>query len=196
MPQRPFVPTRLETSRLILRCPELSDVPFDYQAIKESLQELKPWMPWASEDYTLEACEESIRGAIAKYITQEDFRMLFFDKETGKLIGSSGLHRIDWKVPKFEIGYWCRTSETGKGYVTEVVRELSKLCFEKLYAARVEIRCDDLNVRSAAVAERCGFTLEGILKNNERSPKGELRSTRIYALTEPDDLKYIPITHS
>lgn len=183
MPNRPHVPNRLETSRLILRCPELSDVPFDYQAIKESLKELKPWMPWATEDYTLETCEESIRSAIAKYITKEDFRMLFFDKETGKLIGSSGLHRIDWKVPKFEIGYWCRTSETGKGYVTEVVRGLTTLCFEQFNAARVEIRCDDLNLKSAAVAERCGFTLEGILKNNERNSKGELRSTRVYALT-------------
>jgi RimJ/RimL family protein N-acetyltransferase len=189
MPHRPNVPLRLETNRLILRCPELSDVPFDYQAIKESIKELKPWMPWATDDYTIETCEESIRNAVAKYITKEDFRMLFFDKESNRLIGSSGLHRIDWAVPKFEIGYWCRTSETGKGYVTEVVQALSKMVLETLNAARVEIRCDDLNVKSAAVAERCGYRLEGILKNNERNAKGELRSTRIYALTNISDLK-------
>jgi RimJ/RimL family protein N-acetyltransferase len=187
--KRPNVPTSLETERLIIRCPELSDIPFDYQAIKESIKELKPWMPWATEDYTLETCEESIRGAIAKYLTKEDFRLLFFDKETGKLIGSSGLHRIDWRVPKFEIGYWCRTCETRKGYVTEVVRGLSKMCFEKLNAARVEIVCDDLNIKSAAVAERCGFTLEGVLKNDERNAKGELRTTRIYGLININDLK-------
>jgi RimJ/RimL family protein N-acetyltransferase len=180
MPQRPNVPTQLETERLILRAPELSDVPFIYQAIKESIKELKPWMPWATEDYTLEACEENLRGAIAKYITREDFRICFLDKTTGRLLGNSGLHRI---------GYWCRTSETGEGYVTEVVRGLTKMCFEKLNAARVEIRCDDLNQKSAAVAERCGFGLEGILKNNERNPKGELCSTRIYALTRLEDLK-------
>jgi RimJ/RimL family protein N-acetyltransferase len=189
MLNRPNVPTRLETTRLIIRCPELSDVPFDYQAIKESLKELKHWMPWANDDYSMETCEESIRSAIAKYLTREDFRMLFFDKGTGKLIGSTGLHRIDWKVPRFEIGYWCRTSETGKGYVTEVVRVLTKVCFETLNAARVEIRCDDLNLKSAAVAERCGYLLEGVLKNNERNSKGELRSTRIYALTRLEDLK-------
>jgi RimJ/RimL family protein N-acetyltransferase len=189
MPQRPFMPTQLETERLILRCPELSDVPFVYQAVKESVKELEPWMPWATKDYTLEACEENLRSAIAKYITKEDFRICFLDKVTGRIIGNSGLHRIDWSIPKFEIGYWCRTSETGKGYVTEVVRELTRLCFEKLNAARVEIVCDDLNTKSAAVAERCGFTLEGVLKNDERNPKGELRSTRIYGLTNINDLK-------
>jgi RimJ/RimL family protein N-acetyltransferase len=189
MPLRPNVPTQLETERLVLRAPELSDVPFIYQAIKESIKELKPWMPWATEDYTMEACEENLRGAIAKYITREDFRICFLDKTTGRLIGNSGLHRIDWNIPRFEVGYWCRTSEMGKGYVTEVVRGLAKMCFEKLNAARIEIRCDDLNVKSAAVAERCGFGLEGTLKNNERNPKGELRSTRIYALTRLEDLK-------
>ncbi len=189
MLNRPNVPTRLETERLIIRCPELSDVPFDFQAIKESLNELKPWMPWANDDYTIETCEEAIRGAIARFLTKEDFRMLFFDKGTKRLIGSTGFHRINWKVPRFEIGYWCRTSETGKGYVTEVVRALSKLAFETLNAARVEICCDDLNVKSAAVAERCGYTLEGIMKNDERNTKGELCSTRIYALTSINDLK-------
>jgi RimJ/RimL family protein N-acetyltransferase len=189
MPQRPIVPTRLETSRLIIRAPELSDVPFIYQAIKESTRELQPFMPWATEDYTLEACEENLRGAIAKFITREDFRMCFVDRESGRMIGNTGFHRTEWSVPRFEIGYWCRTSETGKGYVTEVVQALSKVAFEQLNAARVEIRCDDLNIKSAAVAERCGYTLEGVLKNDERNPKGELRSTRIYALTKLEDLK-------
>ncbi len=189
MTSRPNVPTHLETERLIIRCPELSDVPFDYQAIKESIKELEPWMPWATQDYTLETCEESIRGAIARYITKEDFRMLFFDKETNRLLGSSGFPRLNWKVPSFEIGYWCRTSETGKGYVTEVVRALSKMAFETLNAARLEICCDDLNIKSAAVAERCGFTLEGVLKNDERNTKGELRTTRIYGLTGLSNLK-------
>jgi ribosomal-protein-serine acetyltransferase len=182
------VPTRLETSRLIIRAPELSDVPFIYQAIRESIKELQPFMPWATEDYTVDMCEENLRGAIAKFLTREDFRMCFLDKDSGRMIGNTGFHRTEWTVPRFEIGYWCRTSETGKGYVTEAVRALSKIAFETLNAARVEICCDDLNIKSAAVAERCGYTLEGVMKNDERNSRGELRSTRIYALTHINDL--------
>ena len=92
--------------------------------------------------------------------------LLLFLKGTGTLVGSSGLHRIDWEVPKFEIGYWCRTGFTGRGYVTEAVRGISAFAFDVLGARRVEIRCDSRNLPSARGAERAGFRLEGELRNN------------------------------
>jgi RimJ/RimL family protein N-acetyltransferase len=186
--KRPIVPDQLETDRLILRCPKLEDTALIFESARESLDELKLWMPWATENFSLDDAESFVRRSIAQYVLRENLTFSCFDKTTGRHICNSGLHRINWDVPRFEIGYWCRSSETGKGYVTEVVRALSKLCFE-LKAARVEIRCDDLNFKSAAVAERCGFTLEGVLKNNERNPNGELRSTRVYALSSLADVK-------
>ena len=56
--------------------------------------------------------------------------------------------------------------------------------FEKLKANRVEILCADRNERSWRVAERAGFPLEGILRNN-CIENGELRDTRIYAKVPP-----------
>jgi RimJ/RimL family protein N-acetyltransferase len=188
MSKRPVVPDQLETERLLIRAPRLEDLNELYQAVIESIADLQPWMPWATNDYSLESCETNLRQAIGKFITQEDFRLSFFDKHTGRFMGNGGLHRIDWSVPRFEIGYWCRSSATGQGYVTEAARALSKLCFEQLGAARIEICCDDLNTKSAAVALRCGYTLEGVMRNDERNTKGELRSTRIYALTNIKDL--------
>lgn len=178
----PDVPEILETDRLVIRPPCLDDVPEIYAAVCESLPDLKPWMPWATEAYSLQSCEENTRTAVAHFITREDLRYHFHDK-TETLLACSGLHRIDWRVPKFEIGYWCRSSQSGKGYVTEGVAALTDLALGTLGAARVEIRCDALNLRSAAVAERCGYTLEGVLKHESRSPAGELRSTRVYART-------------
>ena len=179
----PDVPETLETPRLLIRPPRLEDVPELYAAICESLPALKPWMPWATDAYSLQSCEENTRSAVAKFITREDLRYHFHDKTTGDLLVCSGLHRIDWRVPKFEIGYWCRSSHTGKGYVSEGVAALTELALETLGAARVEIRCDDLNLRSFGVAERCGYRLEGTLRNDSRPPAGELRSTRVYART-------------
>ena len=179
----PDVPEKLETERLIIRPPILEDVPEIYAAVTESLTELKPWMPWATNEFSLAGCDENTRQAVAKFITREDLRYHYHDKVTGRLLVGSGLHRLDWKIPKFEIGYWCRASETGKGYVTEGVRALAEMAFKKLGAARVEIRCDETNTRSFQVAERCGFRLEGTLKNDSRSVSGELSSTRVYALT-------------
>ncbi|HEV2125093.1 MAG TPA: GNAT family N-acetyltransferase [Chloroflexota bacterium] len=179
----PDVPESLETERLVIRPPRLKDVAELYAAVCESLSDLQPWMPWATDAYTLQSCEENTRSAVARFITREDLRYHFHDKSSGEVLACSGLHRIDWRVPKFEIGYWCRSSQVGRGYVTEGVTALTMMAFETLGAARVEIRCDDLNVRSAAVAERCGLGLEGILKYDSRSSTGELRSTRVYART-------------
>ena len=182
----PDVPTHVETERLIIRPPTVEDVPAIYAAVIESLEKLKPWMPWAN-DYTLEGCEANTRAAVAKFVTREDLRYHFHDKTTGELVANSGLHAIDWKVPKFEIGYWCRTSKQGQGYVTEGVEALTEMAFEQLGAHRVEIQCDDRNTKSAAVAERCGYGLEGTRKLDSRSPDGRLTSTRIYARTRTPD---------
>ena len=90
---------------------------------------------------------------------------------------------IDWEVPKFEIGYWCRTRFTGQGYVTEAVRGITAYAFDTLAARRVEIRCDSRNLPSVRVAQRAGFLLEGELRNNEVGTDGSARDTLIFALT-------------
>jgi RimJ/RimL family protein N-acetyltransferase len=55
-----------------------------------------------------------------------------------------------------------------------------------LKAERVEIRMDDHNVRSWRVAERAGFTLEGVLRRDALAPDGRVRNTRVYAQVRGD----------
>jgi RimJ/RimL family protein N-acetyltransferase len=99
------------------------------------------------------------------------------------------MHHIEWSVPRFEIGYWCRTSLAGRGYIREAVTALTWMAFETLGAARVEVRMDTQNERSWRVAERLGFQLEGVLRSDARANDGQLRDTRVYALTALADLK-------
>jgi RimJ/RimL family protein N-acetyltransferase len=161
-------PARLDTERLTLRAPAAGDGPANYAAIADSLDELRPWMPWACELLSVETQEAVMRRAHADFVARTDLMLLIFLKGTGTMIGSTGLHRIDWRVPRFEIGYWLRTGYTGRGYMTETVHAVAGFAFDTLGARRVEIRCDQANTRSAAVAQRCGFELEGILHNHTR----------------------------
>jgi len=116
---------------------------------------------------------------------REDLVYFIFERtpqgEAGALVGGTGLHRIDWKGPRFEIGYWRRTDRAGRGYATEAVRALSRMAFDVLAAERVEIRMDDRNLASARVAERAGFRFEALLRREARGVDGELRDTRVYA---------------
>jgi RimJ/RimL family protein N-acetyltransferase len=175
-------PESFETERLLIRSPLPGDGPEEYAAVRESFAELTPWMPWPKEHRTIEDSEASVRRARARFVGREDLMLLLFLKGTQTLVGSSGLHRIDWDVPKFEIGYWCRTRFTGQGFVTEAVRGISAFALEALGARRLEIRCDSRNLPSARVAERAGFRLEGELRNNELDTSGHLRNTLVYAM--------------
>jgi RimJ/RimL family protein N-acetyltransferase len=111
--------------------------------------------------------------------------MLLIRKSDGMFVGGSGLHRIDWTVPKFEIGYWVRTSLQGQGYITEAVNGITDFAFTVLHARRIEIRCDARNTRSAAVAERAGYTLEARFHHDCRGVDGDLRDTLIYVKFPP-----------
>jgi RimJ/RimL family protein N-acetyltransferase len=113
--------------------------------------------------------------------------MMILLKGTGTIIGGTGLHRIEWSVPKFEIGYWVRTGYGGQGFITEAVNGLTQFAFDTLGARRIEIRCDVRNVRSANVARRAGYPLEATFRHDARDHiNGKLRDTYIFAKVRPD----------
>lgn len=183
------IPERFETRRLLMRPPEAGDGPEVNRAVADSFSELKPWMDWAQEMPSVEFSETWVRSAHVEYLSRRELPLLLYEKASGDLVGASGFVRPDWHVPKVEIGYWCRTPFAGRGYITEAVAALTRFAFDELAMARVEIRMDDLNVRSWRVAERLGFRREGTLMADARNNDGELRNTRIYAANSIDELR-------
>jgi RimJ/RimL family protein N-acetyltransferase len=175
------VPDRLESPRLLLRIPRGGDGQRLSEAVTESAAELARWMPWAVPTPTVTDIETWCRNATVKYFAREQFHFRIELKETGACVGVCGINRTNWKVPMVEIGYWLRTPYCGKGYMTEAVLAVTALALDVMKAARVEIRCDEKNRRSALVADRAGFTLEGVLRNEMRDHRGSLRDTSVYA---------------
>ncbi|MDN3920880.1 GNAT family N-acetyltransferase [Roseateles violae] len=177
------VPEAIETERLLLAAPRAGIGPALAAAIGESVAELRPWMPWAQQAPSIEDSEAVARRQLADFVLRKDLCFQIYDRAAAgrRLLGGTGLHRMDWEVRRFEIGYWIRSSAQGQGYVSEAVQAMAAMAFERLRARRVEIRCDDVNLRSRAVAERCGFELEGILRSDGLNPAGEPRNTCVYA---------------
>lgn len=175
-------PTQFTTERLLIRMPKPGDGKVVYHAINASISELKPWMPFAQVEQTEEDVELNIREAHINFLKRDDMRLLVFLKKTGEFVGSSGLHRINWSLRKFEIGYWIDSRYSGKGYMTEAIEGIANFAVKELNATRLEIMCDSLNDKSRAIPERLGFSLEGTLKNNDfAADSKKLRDTCIYA---------------
>jgi len=178
------VPESFETPRLHLRPFSEADAPQLHEALVETITQLREnlwFLPWVAEQQTLRSAEARCRKAQSDFQLRLDLPYLVFDRRTGRLVASAGLHRTDWALPKTEVGYWVRTGEVGKGYATEAVNVLTTWALRSLGAKRVDLVTDELNTASRAVALRCGFSLEGVLRNTAQDPEGRLRNTCVYA---------------
>jgi len=183
-PLRLPVPTSFETERLCLRSFRVEDAPVLLEALQDSIVELRKtlwFLPWVAEEPSLESVIVRCRRAQANFLLRDDLPYLAFEKGSGRLVASAGLHRTDWSLPKTEVGYWVRTGETRKGYASECVAVLASWALDSLGAKRVELVTDEKNTGSRAVAERCGFRLEGVLHNVMQAPDGTMSHRCIYA---------------
>ena len=174
-------PESFESDRLTIRAPRPTDGAEINAAVHETFDDLKLWMPWAQQMPTLEESESYVRRAQCQFLAREELTLFLFLKGTNTMVGSSGLHQINWDIPKFEIGYWCRKRFQGQGYITESTEAIAQFAFDTLGAKRVGIRCDSKNVRSRRIPDRLGFRLEGTLRNDSLSLSGELRDTLVFA---------------
>ena len=177
------IPDSLETERLTLAAGRAGQGAALNAAVVDSHAELKRWMPWAREIPSLEESERFCRESQAKWFAREMLDFQIVRRADGVVAGRCGFHTIDWSVPKFEIGYWVRTSCAGQGIATEATLALVDLGRARLQAARLEIASDARNAASRRVAEKSGFVLEGICRNSRRDLGGELADSCMYART-------------
>lgn len=176
------VPDEIVTPRLVIRSPRPGTGVEVNDGMLEAMERLRPWFPWAQRPTTPEETEAQVRARAADFLTRRDLHLHLWHRETGAFVGASGLHSIDWSVPFFELDYWCRDRFVGHGFVTEAVRAITAMAFDRLGAQRVEIRCDTRNLRSRSVAERSGFVHEATLRCNERAPDGTVVDTHVFRL--------------
>jgi RimJ/RimL family protein N-acetyltransferase len=130
---------------------------------------------------SVDASEHHCRASQAAWELRTGLAMLLFLRSTGELVGSSGVHALDWTVRKCEIGYWGRTRFGGQGLITEAVQAITRFAFDTLGLRRVEALPDDANRPSWRVCERAGYTLEATRRNDRIAPDGAVRHTRVYA---------------
>lgn len=175
------LPEKLTTEHLEIRVARPGDGAMFNEAILDSHDMLAPWLGWVSPRPTLAESEMSCRKAFARFLLNEDLMAFFILKSTGELVGGSGLHDADWKLRKFEVGYWGREKFRGKGYITEGVGALTDYALRTLKARRVFLTTDEKNTRSRKLADRLGFVLEGLLRHDRFDVQGKVRNTCVYA---------------
>jgi RimJ/RimL family protein N-acetyltransferase len=131
-------------------------------AVDASLAELAPWMPWAQDpDGTREGTATFLEETFRKWDAGEEFTYTLRSGEISEVVGHVGLiARIG--AGALEIGYWIHSAHAGRGLATEAARALMETGFALSGIDRIEIHCDEGNVRSARVARGLGCALSEI----------------------------------
>jgi len=176
----------LAGERVLVRPYRVEDAEALREAVEESREHIRAWLPFADAHQTIEETRDWITHTIAQWLLRENMGTGVFLREDGAFLGGLGLHIRSWEIGFFEIGYWLRASAEGHGYMREAVSLLIEFAARDLLASRLEIRCDARNARSAAVAERLGFKREGHIRNGLHAPTGGMRDTLIFGLIPGD----------
>lgn len=158
----------IETPRLLIRPVRAGDEIELNAAIQRSLPALQRWMLWA-KDPSLETTREFIQLGVNgwKSGVSEDFPMVVIHKENNKIIIGSGFNeKSSLSESYFEIGYWIDSDYEGQGLVSELVNALTHYALSVLKAKHVQICIQIENTRSIAVAKRCGYTCDLVLKGD------------------------------
>lgn len=158
---------RIETSRLVVRCYQPTDATLLAESVSESLEYLRPWLPWAhNEPQPLSATIQTLHEFRGNFDLHKDYTYGIFNREETKLLGGTGLHTRLAGDREFEIGYWIHQHFVGQGLATEAASSVVKVAFRVLEGVhRLEIRNDVRNIPSAAIARKLDFTHEGTLRS-------------------------------
>ena len=176
----------LAGERVIVRPYRVEDAEALREAVEESREHIRAWLPFADAHQTIEETRDWITHRVADWLLRDEMGTGVFLREDGAFLGGLGLHPRSWEIGYFELGYWLRASAEGHGYMREAVSLLITFAARDLLASRLEIRCDARNARSAGVAEGLGFKREGHLRNGLHAPTGGMRDTLIFGLIPGD----------
>jgi RimJ/RimL family protein N-acetyltransferase len=174
--------------RVLLRALQTQDAEALFAAITESRDHFYPWYPSLHRKYKdiAEICDQIVRWQ-ARRLLREAFMQGIFQRVDGNFLGCLGFRMANWESRSFDLTYWLRQSAEGYGYMTEAMRLIIGYLFSNLEAQRVEIRCDERNQRSAAIARKLNFRQEGCLRNAGMAADGVMENTLIFSLI-PSDL--------
>jgi RimJ/RimL family protein N-acetyltransferase len=116
----------------------------------------------------------------------EALALAIADATTDEFLGTLGLQRFDWAERRGEVGYWLAPWARGRGVATRATRLLSRWALTDLGLARLALHADTDNLASQRVAERSGFTREGVLRSFEER-NGRRHDVVVFSLL-PEDL--------
>ena len=171
----------LTNGSVLLRPPQMRDIGPMYEAVRESITEVSRWLAWCHPDHSVEDSRAWIKSRPAAWASGSEYSFAITDAADGAFLGTCGLNRIDPLHRCANLGYWVRTSQTGRGVAAGATILVARFAFKELKLNRVEIVIADSNAPSLRVAKKVGATWEGLLRR-KLVAHGEVHDAVMFSL--------------
>src|SRR5271163_413492 len=177
------VPMPIRTPRLLIRPKQVGDGAIVSAAVAETWDELHKWMRWAEnrDAFTAESMEIRNRQVMASFILREGIELIGIEAATGTAVVWCGLHDIDWQGRQCDTVFWVRKIAHGRGIATEAANAMLRYGFGALGMRRIGLTHSEGNEASRRIAEKLGFSLEGVQRGANVLPGGKHADRYCYA---------------
>jgi len=178
------IPDRMETERLYLRPYRKGDGKWYFAMSQRNRAHLREYESGnvAMSIENEEEAEILMRDLAIDWEVRNCLFIGAFDRLKDEFIAQIYVGPVNWNLAEFEIGYFVDCQHEGKGYVTEAVLAVLDFLFTYLNAHRIRLQCDESNIRSCRLAERCGFIREGKFRENNINQDGSYTGTVFYGI--------------
>lgn len=150
-----------------------------YRIVSQQKDYLGEWLPWVAKMDGEKPFVEFAKAMLHKYADGENLTCaIFYHNE---LVGNISFNTINHDLKKVGIGYWLSQNYQGKGIMTRAVKAMLAIAKDELNIELAVIKASEGNLPSRAVAERLGFSFDGIIKNAELV-NGKILNHTIYTL--------------
>jgi RimJ/RimL family protein N-acetyltransferase len=149
------MPSRITGPNLTLRRLVADDAAEILDAVVESGSGLSRYESWAAAPYDLDAAEAYVRWWEAAWREQRAFYFAI-DNDAGRLSGTCGIGDLDPTGARGAIGYWIRSTESGRGLATAAVEIIARAAFEEGGFTELSIVTSPSNAASRRVAHKSG----------------------------------------
>lgn len=152
------------TGRVAIRCYAPRDAAALLEAARESIEEVYPWLEWCHPGYEISESRAWIEHCRRAWEAEEEYQFAIVGPDDVYL-GGCGLNRVEHDHRVANLGYWVRSSATGRGVATSAARQVALFAFEATELNRLEILTAVDNHASQGVAERLGAIREGVARS-------------------------------
>jgi ribosomal-protein-alanine N-acetyltransferase len=177
----------LESDRVVLRTPQMSDYPAWAELRAASREFLTPWEPrWSKDELSRASFRRRVRHYLRDLREDVGYALFIFSATSGALVGGLTLCNVRRGVTQScTLGYWIGAKYARQGYMAASVRAVVPFVFDSLELHRLEAACLPTNAASIKLLEKTGFQREGLARRYLRI-NGVWQDHLLYALLDTD----------